>query len=190
MEEFIPNHPTRKKVYNNYLSILEKHVGKGLYSDFNLADTKLQKMALNLERGVFNHCLDNTSLSDKTWNKVFESGYINRAVTIYRNLNPENPLGNVNLLSRLLVGEIDEFELAALGPADIFPERWKELHEKYTEKVEFHEIKLEDQPDGILKCPKCKSMKTEYNEKQTRASDEPSSKFCYCHACGKRWRFC
>ena len=47
-----------------------------------------------------------------------------------------------------------------------------------------------------LKCLKdiignfVKSYKTEYNEKQTRSADEPTTKFCYCHKCGNRWKFC
>ena len=44
--------------------------------------------------------------------------------------------------------------------------------------------------DGILKCPKCKSMKTEYTEVQTRSADEPTTKKCFCNDCGYRWKFC
>ena len=44
--------------------------------------------------------------------------------------------------------------------------------------------------DGILKCPKCKSMKTEYVEVQTRSADEPTTKKCICNNCDYRWKFC
>ena len=44
--------------------------------------------------------------------------------------------------------------------------------------------------DGILKCPKCKSMKTEYVEVQTRSADEPTTKKCMCNNCDHRWKFC
>ena len=44
--------------------------------------------------------------------------------------------------------------------------------------------------DGILKCPRCKSMKTEYTEVQTRSADEPTTKKCVCNACDYRWKFC
>jgi DNA-directed RNA polymerase subunit M/transcription elongation factor TFIIS len=44
--------------------------------------------------------------------------------------------------------------------------------------------------DGILKCPRCKSMKTEYIEVQTRSADEPTTKKCTCNACEYRWKFC
>ena len=46
------------------------------------------------------------------------------------------------------------------------------------------------QEDGILKCPRCKSMKTEYVEVQTRSADEPTTKKCICNACDYRWKFC
>jgi transcription elongation factor S-II len=44
--------------------------------------------------------------------------------------------------------------------------------------------------DGILKCPKCKSMKTDYVEVQTRSADEPTTKKCICNVCDYRWKFC
>ena len=44
--------------------------------------------------------------------------------------------------------------------------------------------------DGILKCPKCKSMRTEYVEVQTRGPDEPTTKKCTCNDCDYRWKFC
>ena len=44
--------------------------------------------------------------------------------------------------------------------------------------------------DGILKCPRCKSMKTEYVEVQTRSADEPTTKKCTCNNCDYRWKFC
>ena len=44
--------------------------------------------------------------------------------------------------------------------------------------------------DGILKCPRCKSMKTEYIEVQTRSADEPTTKKCTCVNCDYRWKFC
>jgi len=44
--------------------------------------------------------------------------------------------------------------------------------------------------DGILKCPKCKSMKTEYIEVQTRSADEPTTKKCFCNDCNYCWKFC
>ena len=57
----------------------------------------------------------------------------------------------------------------------------KKSYEKYAGKEVL---------DGILKCPKCKSMKTEYTEVQTRSADEPTTKKCFCNNCGYRWKFC
>ena len=57
----------------------------------------------------------------------------------------------------------------------------KKSYEKYAGK---------QVQDGILKCPRCKSMKTEYVEVQTRSADEPTTKKCTCNTCDYRWKFC
>lgn len=33
---------------------------------------------------------------------------------------------------------------------------------------------------GMLKCPRCKSLKTDYYQKQTRSADEPMTTFANC----------
>lgn len=48
---------------------------------------------------------------------------------------------------------------------------------------------IEDNYEGILKCGKCKSLKTTYYQLQTRSADEGLTNFCQCIACGHRWRF-
>ena len=97
------------------------------------------------------------------------------------------------MLNRLLSKEFNEFEISSFNSEQLFPERWKELIDKHLTNINDDlpiQIKLEDRADGLFKCGKCKSYKTEYNEKQTRSADEPTTKFCYCHKCGNRWKFC
>jgi transcription elongation factor S-II len=156
------------------------------------------KLILNLERGIFNSSItqynENSIFNEKTWNDVFKAVYLNKALSIYLNLNPSSDLKNTNLLVKLLTGEISEFELCNLQAKELHPERWIENMKHCgllnTEQQTVQNISLEERPDGILKCGKCKSWKTEYTERQTRSADEPTSKFCYCHNCGNRWRFC
>lgn len=190
LDKLIPNHPTRKRIYEKFHNLINKYINK---KDYNFDD--IMKIAINLERGIFNYVISiypNRKINE-TWNNYFNNLYIDRAVKIYNNLNPDSPLQNKKLLNRLLSKEFNEFEITSFNSEQLFPERWKELNEKYITNINDYlpeQIKLEDRPDGLFKCGKCKSYKTEYNEKQTRSADEPTTKFCYCHKCGNRWKFC
>ena len=73
-----------------------------------------------------------------------------------------------------------------------------ESKEKATisEKIEQKEEKIEvmESTDNILpiaehvECPKCKNDKAYYWLKQTRAGDEPETKFFKCTECKYTWR--
>jgi DNA-directed RNA polymerase subunit M/transcription elongation factor TFIIS len=123
--------------------------------------------------------------------REYKVRYINRAKSIIENLDIHNRINNNYLCKKLVDFEIEPYTLGvSLTPRDMFPERYDLLNNKdgITEGMKILDIK--DRPDGILKCGKCKSKKTEYNERQLRSSDEPTTKFCYCHNCGNRWKFC
>ena len=190
LDKLIPNHPTRKRIYEKFQNLINKYIDK---NDYNLDD--IMKIAINLERGIFNYTISiypNKKINE-TWNNYFNNLYINRAVKIYNNLNPDSSLQNKKLLQRLLSKEFNEFEITSFNSEQLFPEKWKELCDKHLTNINDdipEQIKLEDRADGLFKCGKCKSYKTEYNEKQTRSADEPTTKFCYCHKCGNRWKFC
>jgi transcription elongation factor S-II len=151
-------------------------------------------MTLNMERGIFNHSLTLYKRVDlnETWNEVFKNVYINRSMLVYDNLNPNGCIKNKDLLSRLFYKECNEFELTSFDAEHLFPERWNEIKKSILKDDEdvIHIIDVSERPDGLFKCGKCKSYKTEYNERQTRSADEPTTKFCYCYNCGNRWRFC
>jgi DNA-directed RNA polymerase subunit M/transcription elongation factor TFIIS len=56
--------------------------------------------------------------------------------------------------------------------------------------MEMEARKCEDEDyEGILKCGKCKSNKTDYYQMQTRSADEPMTTYANCKACGHRWKF-
>jgi DNA-directed RNA polymerase subunit M/transcription elongation factor TFIIS len=189
LDKLIPIHPTRKRVYEKFHNLITA------YNLHQFNKDEIIKMAINLERGIFNYTISiySNRKINETWNDYFNNIYINRAVKIYNNLNPDSSLKNKTLLNRLLSKEFNEFELSSFNSEQLFPERWKELSDKYFTNINDYlpeQIKLEDRADGLFKCGKCKSYKTEYNEKQTRSADEPTTKFCYCHKCGNRWKFC
>jgi transcription elongation factor S-II len=181
MEDYIPAQETRVKIYNKLYDILKSHRTS---VDNKLDDTALQKIALNLERGIFNYTMDNTQ--HVVWNDAFKKSYMARAVTISINLNPESYLQNKNLIKRLLTREITEFELCYFKPSDMFPEVWeRRLQEIQDGKPKEQE---EEEIEGFFRCGKCKTNRTSYYQIQLRAADEPMTTFVSCK-CGNRWKF-
>lgn len=181
-EKDIPVHPKRKHVFEKFKSLLEK------YTDQNDAIKK----SINLERGLFNCAIDmygHGSNNIRTWNELFYQLYMLRVITIYRNLNPENSLKNLYLIKQFINNDFNEFELCTFTPEQLFPDKAAELQHTYKTEIEVYGLD-QNVEDGILKCGKCKSYKTTYYEMQTRSADEPTSKFCTCHNCGNKWRFC
>lgn len=195
LDKHLPNHPSRINVYKKFNDLIDKYANNEYAKDieFKYTPDDIKKMAINLERGIFNYAISfyTSKKPNATWNDEFKWIYIDRAVHIYSNLNPSSSIKNKNLLYRLLTKEFNEFNISLFTSEQLFPEKWKELTNTYCKDLNLPlQIKLEDRADGILKCGKCKSYKTEYSERQTRSSDEPTTKFCYCHKCGNRWRFC
>jgi DNA-directed RNA polymerase subunit M/transcription elongation factor TFIIS len=89
--------------------------------------------------------------------------------------------GETSLRRKLLSGEVMPDRVLKMHPSSYHTKNDVKKPEKFKSD--------KDIPDGILKCPKCKSYKTEYVELFTRKADEASTKKCYCFVCGKRWRF-
>ena len=56
------------------------------------------------------------------------------------------------------------------------------------QKVEVVEEEVEVLPLMDAECPKCKHPKAYFWEVQTRASDEPATKFMKCQKCKHIWR--
>jgi DNA-directed RNA polymerase subunit M/transcription elongation factor TFIIS len=185
LDEFIPTHGTRRNAYNKLLGLLKEYI---IESSLDICEGDVQKMGLNIERGIFNYTINNSCMRKRMWDDSFAMHYKSRLIVIYTNLNPKSYLGNVNLIKRLFNREFTEFEMCNFGPDQMFPERWAEHLKEYGSQEDLgKKLELED---GFIKCGKCKSYKTEYTEMQTRSADEPTTKFAYCHNCQNRWRFC
>ena len=197
LDILIPIHPKRKRVYEKFYELIKKNANlrsENNTKETSLSDVEIKKMALNIERGIFNHSLTLYKKVDfnETWNEIFKNVYINRYILVYDNLNPNGYIKNKDLLNRLFYKECNEFDLTSFDAERLFPERWNEIKKSISKDDEdvIHTINVSERPDGLFKCGKCKSYKTEYNERQTRSADEPTTKFCYCYNCGNRWRFC
>ena len=117
----------------------------------------------------------------------------------FRTLNfnlrdPKNPY----FIKSVITGQVFITDLADMEVKDMASDEMKKAREQAAERAK---MALMDErtyknyagkatEDGILKCPKCKSMKTEYVEVQTRSADEPTTKKCMCNNCDYRWKFC
>jgi DNA-directed RNA polymerase subunit M/transcription elongation factor TFIIS len=161
----ISRHPFRSRVYNKFFTLLQLHS--------NLDKDKLQSIALNIEKSIFNYVLSTSSyMFSQKWDALFQNKYISCSVKVYSNLNPNSILKNTNLIKRLFNNEIKEYDIVKFSPQEMFPERHKELTDiiaANTPKVA-PKLKLEDMNDGAFKCGRCKSWKTEYTEVQTRSA--------------------
>lgn len=188
LEEYVPTHPNRKRVYERMHSLLLENA-----TEDNLNPEAIQKMALNLERGIFNWALDNRSATtldrSTTWNEVFKSLYVNRAISILTNLNPKSQVKNPHLIKRLLNREINEFQLCYFDSKQMYPEHWKRIMENHVEDMSQVLVQDTNVSEGLFKCGKCKSRKTTYMLKQIRSGDEGSTTFVTCVNCGNRWKF-
>lgn len=171
---FIPEHPYRKHVYEKFLELLKKYY-----------ETDFQKIAINIEKSIFNFSLNQTG--SLLWDDYFKSFYHRNFFIVYTNLNPDSYLQNKTLIKRLLNNEFKEYELVELSAKEIFPEKYNELYNKFIKKEK--EQKKEEIPDGSHRCGKCKTWKTSYYQLQIRSADEPMTTFVNCINCGNRWKY-
>ena len=105
---------------------------------------------------------------------------------------------NPHFIRAVITGQIHTNDLATMEVREMASEEMKKARQDAAEHAKM--ALMDDRTyknyagkateDGILKCPRCKSMKTEYVEVQTRSADEPTTKKCTCNNCDYRWKFC
>lgn len=184
LDIYIPKHPCRKNVYDKFYYLLGDLIKN--YPNYTTINT--QKMALNIERGIFNYTIKNRldyktaisssnkkidqgiSSNDNIWNEMLKYSYQSKAVKIYTNLNPTSYLKNKNLANRLFNKEFTEFELVEFGAADLFPERYAQILAEYRALQPKEMEEEEEQEDGMFRCGKCKTYRTSYYQLQTRSA--------------------
>jgi DNA-directed RNA polymerase subunit M/transcription elongation factor TFIIS len=175
--------------YNNHIpkDDFRLHVYKRFYNLFPTTDS-FQKIAINIERSIFNYSIIKLEMGDKLLNDLFKFIYIGKAVVIYRNLDRNHSLKNDYLYDKIVSGEINTKDLVHFSPEQMFPEKFAQILEKNkTEIVITGKSEVLDY-EGLIKCFKCGSYKVSYYELQQRASDEPSSKICHCTVCSNNFK--
>ena len=103
---------------------------------------------------------------------------------------------NPDFIQAVVTGQRHVSDLAGMDVKEMASESMKKQQAKYHENAKmalmdtksYEKYAGKEINDGILKCPKCKSMKTEYTEVQTRSADEPTTKKCFCNNCNYRWK--
>lgn len=169
-DKHIPQHPCREKVYSKLYILLLKYK-----DEYNSCIPEVQKMALNIEKGIFNYSLN--SFNTDNWTTVFKNFYIMISIRCYTNLNPDTYIKNTTLMHKLFTKEIDDHQIAFLNSQEIFPERYNEIINecKALEPKYSKPLTLEETPDGMHKCNNCArqnkpAYKTTYYQLQTRSA--------------------
>ena len=189
LDSYIPESTLRCKVYKVFLCELTNENARSGIRDARVDSQSVQKIALNIERGVFNFALGYTR-SDNNEDR-FKRVYLDKAYVIRANLRSDSYVHNKTFAKRVLAREINEFDIPTMSWTTMNPDRFEEvkaqLDRETREKYDFTKQVI---TDSIFKCGKCKSRSVEYTQIQTRSADEPMTTHCLCTTCGKRWKFC
>jgi DNA-directed RNA polymerase subunit M/transcription elongation factor TFIIS len=160
---------------------------RNLYESIGLTTLEAQ----DLEIGVYNSTLEYASTNGivLSWvSDLFREVYLAKARSLYANVSTKSYINNTKLIERLKEGEFAPHEIANMSNDRMFPEHWKEIVEKELLRSKAaYEVTQAAMTDQI-KCGKCKKNKISYYELQIRSSDEPSTHFYRCLACGHRWK--
>jgi transcription elongation factor S-II len=180
--------------YNNHIpkDNFRLHVYKRFYNLFPTTDS-FQKIAINIERSIFNYSIVKLQMGDKLLNDLFKFIYIGKAVVIYRNLDRNHSLKNDYLYDKVVSGEINVKDLVHFSPEQMFPEKSAQIALKYyDEKRSIEEIMTATDNNAEtdqFKCSKCGQRRCTYYQLQTRSADESLTTFVRCVNCDNRWRF-
>jgi DNA-directed RNA polymerase subunit M/transcription elongation factor TFIIS len=161
--------------------VFVKNAGKFLNLD--AGDTTI----INMEKGIFNLTIETCKKNNfelKWSDPNFLKLYSKQARRILANIS--YTANSENFKYRILSNEIIPYNVCRLTREDMYPEFWKLVKDAYIPESLKNPI---EKPDGMLKCRKCKSMKTEYYQLQTRSADEPMTTYATCHNCEHRWKF-
>lgn len=144
-------------------------------------------IVVNMEKGIFNLTIEickRNKFELKWSDNNFLKLYSKEARRILANIS-YTP-NSADFKKRILDGEIDPYDVCRMTKEEMYPEFWKAVKDSYVpENVK----NPTEKPDGMIKCRKCKSMKTDYYQLQTRSADEPMTTYVTCHNCEHRWKF-
>ena len=145
----------------------------------------IPELGRNMEKSLYNsvgQSISNTSTS--LFVSVYKSRFLGLMASIKR--NPE-------IIDRIKSGELKASRLADYAPDVLEPNgRFAQAKMKKREReleIERNKAIADESYSGLLKCGKCKSMKTTYYQMQTRSADEPMTTYVTCLNCQHKWKF-
>jgi DNA-directed RNA polymerase subunit M/transcription elongation factor TFIIS len=152
----------------------------------DLADRQVRA----LEVSIFNAAIlaQTEAGLDATWGEVFMSEYKRLAVGVAANLTqePQFSNGNVELLNRVLRGEVDVSDIVNMAPSDIRPDTVRGL-DTAVERLAKMTLHKPSTQSTMFRCPKCSGQSCSYTELQTRSADEGTTIFLFCRSCSTQW---
>lgn len=171
-----------------------RHLFSTLFEECGGLDgSESQKWGHNLEKHVHNwtieECRKNRIVPCPENTKV-KGIYDTKRKALLCNLDHRRGhVRNETLMEKVVNREIPLYDLVyTCTHREYMPERYLEYDAALQKEEEIaRAAKQEEIPDGMLKCRRCKSMKTSYVMVQTRSADEPSTLKVQCQICGLRW---
>lgn len=95
------------------------------------------------------------------------------------------------LFYRLKSKQLEMRKLAQYTPDVLWPDGpWVRAALKLKEReLAIERAKMSEKDyEGLFKCGRCKSTKTDYYQLQTRSADEPMTTYVTCKNCGSKWK--
>lgn len=146
------------------------------------------KLGFNIEKTVYNWSVK--SFKDPSWeNREFVSRYKHKALSIKFNLSQKS---NYEMIEKIKKGDVDFKRIVFMEPEEIWPNGPVAIRKKQIkideERKYMSQNEIENFPDGLFTCGKCKKKKTTYYQLQTRSADEPMTTYVTCILCNKNWK--
>jgi DNA-directed RNA polymerase subunit M/transcription elongation factor TFIIS len=144
--------------------------------------------ARRIERGCFEVVIEECTICgiDRLFtDKKFVSRYSTTCAKIMANLNTRGAVQSDYLISRIISGEIDPYDIAKMDSYRLCPQ---------ASEKERKIIQLRREQKGVMKvsrahvCSKCGGNATIIQEYQARAGDEGSTHSIKCVICEHVWR--
>jgi len=149
-----------------------------------------EKLGSEIEAALYQKTLDKSSQTDLAVLEmsIFKHRYLYHLQTLVLNLDPEEYVGNKNLIIRVKNHEVSPVELVVMTPEEMFPEKWEEIRKKQKEEEKFLYENHRKATSKRIKCFACGERQVCTTEQQTRSADEPMTVFYECLNCNNRWR--
>ncbi len=179
---------TTSEIQNKSGLVMRAYAREKLSTLFQLPTS--DKLCQNMEKCILNWTVRETrsNRDQPSWeNPAFRDRYKRKFLNIQFNMKDETN----NLVERIKSGQVQVQDVPNMSPAQLSPHGVTAVAREQSRVRSLHleAINAVD-PDyeGMFKCSKCKSKKTEYFQLQTRSADEPMTTFVTCLNCGKRWK--